>query len=205
MTINLHSALREAKNRLSTDETWIFLLEVHLNGGAEIMRLARSTEQVTFNSLVYEPFPFQIGDIHTDGDGNLLSVDLAVMDVTGALRAALNQFDYDGAKVILRLVETGGLATASRVLDQDFQILGVRGTYEQLVFSLGHPDFMLQIFPGRSFLRTRCSWPYKGTECGYAGALSSCDRTLEGINGCRVHANQTRFGGAPAVPYGRNL
>lgn len=203
MPIDVHAALREAKNRLATDASWIFLLEVALPGTT--LRLARSLERVRFDGEVYEPFPFQIGDITADNDGNLVKVDLAAFDMSGVIRQAMRDFDFDGAPVLLRLVESGDLATPARVIDSDFVVRGYRGTFDQVVFELGHPDFMLQQFPARSFIRTRCSWVYMGAECGYAGALPTCDRTLEGANGCRVHANQTRFGGAPAIPRGRNV
>lgn len=203
MPLDLHASLREAKNELASSASWIFLLEVTLP--TTTLRLARSLEEVSFDGNTYAPFPFQIGEITTDTDGNLVKVDLGAFDMSGAIRSAMREHEFDGAPVLLRLVESGDLATAARVLDQDFVIRGYRGTFEQVIFELGHPDFMLQVFPGRSFLRTRCSWVYKGDECAYAGSLPSCDRTLEGVNGCRVHANQTRFGGAPAIPRGRAL
>jgi hypothetical protein len=41
---------------------------------------------------------------------------------------------------------------------------------------------------------------YKGAQCGYAGALASCDGTFNGPNGCVAHANQARYGGFRFAP-----
>lgn len=201
MTLDLHASLRAAKNELGTTETWIFLLEITL--ATTTLRLARSLEEVDFDGNTYSPFPFQVGEITKDSDGNLIGVDLGAFDMSGVIRAAMREHDFDGAAVLLRLVETGDLATAARVLDQDFEIKDYRGDFDKVVFTLGHPDFMQRPFPGRTLMRTRCSFVYKGTECAYAGALQTCDRTLEGVNGCRAHGNETRFGGGPAIPRGR--
>ena len=42
-----------------------------------------------------------------------------------------------------------------------------------------------------------CSYVFKGTRCGYAGATTSCDHTLAT---CTALSNQTRFGGWPTLP-----
>lgn len=47
---------------------------------------------------------------------------------------------------------------------------------------------------------TTVQWDYLRVA---AGGLASCDYTLDGPNGCRVHANQIHYGGAPALPVGR--
>lgn len=37
----------------------------------------------------------------------------------------------------------------------------------------------------------------------YSGGLATCDLTLDGANGCRIHQHNRHFGGFPALPYGR--
>jgi phage-related protein len=46
----------------------------------------------------------------------------------------------------------------------------------------------------------KCELTYKGPECGYAGALQTCDKTLKGPNGCERHGNSYRFPAAPGEP-----
>ncbi len=41
-----------------------------------------------------------------------------------------------------------------------------------------------------------CGWVYKDAKtCGYSGGLTTCDKTLKGLNGCDVHSNSHHFGG----------
>lgn len=48
--------------------------------------------------------------------------------------------------------------------------------------------------PKRQCIANICQWVYKSTECGYAGSLPTCDKTLED---CKVH-----FGQNAALPFG---
>lgn len=48
-------------------------------------------------------------------------------------------------------------------------------------------DMQGQLLPKRTIQATVCAWTYKGTECGYTGPLSTCDKTQAGANGCQVH------------------
>lgn len=206
MALNLHSALATAKNQLATDKTWLFLLKIELTvPDTQTLYLHRGTENLTFDGQTWEPVAFQIGEITQDSDGNLVSVDCSVFDMTGIIRKWMREYDFDGAPVTLRVLESGDFTDPTRSIDQSFTIRGWRGAYEQVTFQLGHQDFMKRNFPGRSFLRTRCSWVFRGTECAYSGSLSTCDRTLDGDDGCRAHSNEPRFGGAPAIPRSRNV
>lgn len=59
--------------------------------------------------------------------------------------------------------------------------------------------------PRRIFRRMRCGWIYKDTDtCQYAGPLPTCDKVLDGTNGCQAHANTKHFGAFPAIPERRN-
>jgi len=40
---------------------------------------------------------------------------------------------------------------------------------------------------------------YKSIWCGYTGALTNCDGTYNGANGCQVHNNAGRFGAFPGI------
>lgn len=54
--------------------------------------------------------------------------------------------------------------------------------------------------PSRLIQASICPWVYMGTECGYAGALATCNKTLSdatGDGGCTQH-----FGATAEVPFG---
>jgi len=54
-----------------------------------------------------------------------------------------------------------------------------------------------KIIPRRRY-KVMCPWIFKGTECGYAGAETLCDRT---ITRCLALGNEDNFGGFPWVPH----
>lgn len=44
----------------------------------------------------------------------------------------------------------------------------------------------------------KCSWVFKGSECGYSGGLTTCNKLYSDSGGCSGRSNQHRFGGFPA-------
>lgn len=199
------TALKVAKNALESTDSWLWLLEVQLDSSTTLY-LARSTERVTFDSQDYEAFPFSLGEIREDAEGNLSGLDLAVHDFTDEIRHTLDDFDLDDNDVTLRIVHSANLASASATIDETFSIKRIRGKDRQIVFTLGHANFLAEPFPKRRLLRNRCGWvgQFKASDtCGYSGAEPTCDGTLEGDDGCRAKSNVPRFGGAPALARGR--
>ncbi len=71
-------------------------------------------------------------------------------------------------------------------------------------------------FPKNRLQRGHCRFGYRSAKCGYnipveTGGLPTCDKSLDGPNGCEAHgANEaslgepvihpSRFGGAPSIP-----
>lgn len=68
-------------------------------------------------------------------------------------------------------------------------------TSEVIEFELVTPmDQQNSRVPGRRITANVCGWTYKGTECGYVGALPTCGKTLAE---CRTH-----FGTTADLPFG---
>ena len=44
----------------------------------------------------------------------------------------------------------------------------------------------------------KCPWVFKGTECGYSGILTSCNKLYSDAGGCSGRSNLHRFGGFPS-------
>lgn len=45
---------------------------------------------------------------------------------------------------------------------------------------------------------SKCPWVFKGTECGYSGGLTTCNKLYSDSGGCSGRSNQHRFGGFPS-------
>jgi lambda family phage minor tail protein L len=57
-------------------------------------------------------------------------------------------------------------------------------------------DVYSVMLPGRTVIRTHCSWIFKGEECKYDGGETACNRTLQR---CRELGNTLNYGGFPAA------
>ncbi len=90
-----------------------------------------------------------------------------------------------------------------------YEILEASADHNVASFVLGHYNFFALNFPRNRFIRSRCRWFYKSDQCMYDAAIATCDKTIEGINGCASHsdgslgaAQKERFGGFPGIPAG---
>jgi hypothetical protein len=46
-------------------------------------------------------------------------------------------------------------------------------------------------------VNVKCPWVFKGTECGYSGVETTCNKLYNDADGCSGRSNQHRFGGFP--------
>lgn len=99
---------------------------------------------------------------------------------------------------------TAGAAQVEVVDTEYFKVVGAAVKGNVVTWTLGDDNPLASPFPRRRQLMDRCSWRYKSGNCGYVGAMSSCDLTLNGSNGCAAHDNDLRFGGFPGINRGNS-
>jgi lambda family phage minor tail protein L len=196
---SIHANLVTEKNKQSSASSWLTLLDVVVSSSVTLY-LTPNPASVAFDSLTYSPFALTVSPVGSDSKGGLPDVEVTVQNVSQVISAYLEANDMRGQRVRLRIVHSDNLADATRTaFDESYEITGISVTELAVTFLLSHLRLLDQRFPGGRFLRDNCRWLYKSTECGYVGALATCDKILEGTNGCRAHANQTRFGGFPGL------
>lgn len=192
--------LKTEKNKLATTSAWLTLIQVEINSSTTLYLVANPAS-VTFDSQVYSPFPCEIKPVGSDSRGGLPDVEVSVSNVNLVMSASLEANDVRGKRVRLLGVNSANLADPTAIVfDEAYEIGDITVTEQAVTFRLGHIRLLEQRFPSRRYLRDNCQWVFKSTDCGYGGGLATCDKSLEGSNGCRAHANQTRFGGFPGIP-----
>lgn len=196
---SLTAALIAEKNKMDTASAWLILLQVQV-GPSSWEYLTPNPTAITFNSIVYDPFPCSIETMSSDTKGTLSDLNVAVSNVTREISGFLEVNDMRGMTVKTIIVNTANLADPTSKIEEEFEITEITVTEEAVVFRLGHVRILNQIFPNGRFFRNNCRWIYKSAECGYSGGIATCSKVLEGSNGCRAHANQARFGGFPGIP-----
>ncbi|OHD27429.1 MAG: hypothetical protein A2Y38_05665 [Spirochaetes bacterium GWB1_59_5] len=194
--LSLPLALRLEKNKLVSTAPWLILLAVTLPD-ASVIRLARNTENVTFGGNVYTAFAFELGDNRSGGDGRIQGVTLKVANQGRALQPYLEANNgMVGCAVTLMVVHADNLASDYTELTLAWDVLSADSVGDWIVFALGAENPLRRRFPLQAAIPFSCNWQFKGVECAYAGAATTCARTLDA---CRALNNSARFGGRPGI------
>lgn len=179
---------------------WLWLCEIAVPGYST-QRLARNTEDVVYGGSggdAFTAFNLEVGDQVFSGDGTIprvtlrtfQDVDRTIEDIVNAAEGAL------GADVKLIRVNENFLDTPVSALEANYEVLTAESDTEWVTFVLGVPNPLTQRFPLRTFSASICPYAiptlFKGPECGYDGADTSCKGTYED---CRTKGNAARWGG----------
>jgi len=190
------------KNKIASANAWIVLLEIQFvdtDTGlvAETQFIANNNENVTFDSNIYEAFPFDIKMQHEAG--GVPKVTLTAQDFQKIILSKMNMYSgATGSTVIMRIVNSDNLS-AEPELEEFFEVTDSSANDYVVSFTLGAENVLARRFPNSAQMRDRCRWRYKSDDCGYVGVEVSCDLTLQGANGCAFHNNSLNFGGYPGL------
>lgn len=209
----------QEKNLLATGERWIWLYELEVpTDPATRYRFVRDPQQVTFRGNIYYPFPIAHSTVKEDAEGNLPVMTVTVSSVSREIISTLESYrGLVGQPFRIILTHELALVAGTALAQHDFKILGTTASATAVSAKLGDVSLYDVSIPGTRMLKHYCRHQYRGGACGYsvdeadANYLSSCDKTLDGPNGCTFHgASETsasvpvihpeRFGGFPGIP-----
>jgi hypothetical protein len=190
------------KNKVSSGVAFVVLAKFEIFNSVtqqfvETIYVANNDEAISFQGNTYVPFVFSVDVKYEAG-----AVPTFTMTATDFQKVLMNRLQvYGGAtgsRVTLIVANSGNLSQGPEV-SEVFEIIGSSASEWTITFTLGAESVLTRLFPGRTQMRDRCSWRYKGAECGYTGAMATCDLSLQGANGCAAHNNTANFGGFPAL------
>lgn len=210
------TALQGARLTLNSSATWAELWTVQVTDSTA-RRITSNTESVTFDGYTFTPYPISRAEITRGSKGEITSVSIVVPCLTQIDYSRLS--DLRGRRAMLQQVNTAALSSSSNCYQYNFIIQSVVVRDFLATVVLGGTNLNTISVPAQRINRTRCRWlpRYGEAECGYdttrSGALSSCDGTLDGANGCTAHGTDEvaagrarlhplRFGGEPDVAKG---
>lgn len=207
MVKSLSSAVVAAKNAAEQLDVFTHILTVTLTDeitGTTVIRMARATEDVVIGADTWKAFPFAVGESTEDLSGELREVTVGMLDLTGEVAAFLKVHDVDSARVDLGVAFWDG-ATNVLALTDTFTVVGYTAANERITLQLGGRNYLDAPMPARPLDRYRCGFQFGGTLCAYVqdndGFIrQTCDYSLNGPNGCKVHDNDPRFGGFSSLP-----
>lgn len=210
------TSLQLARLQLNSSETWAELWTIQVSDSTA-RRVTSNTESVTFGGYTFTPYPISRAEITRGSKGEIVYVSVVVPCLTQIDYARLS--DLRGRRAILQQVNTADLSDAANCYQYNFIIQSVVVRDFLATVVLGGTNLNTISIPAQRINRTRCRWlpRYGEAECGYdttrSGALSTCDGTLDGANGCSAHGDDEvaagrarlhplRFGGEPDVAKG---
>lgn len=212
MANNLTVASVIDKNRISSEKVWLILLDIFVTDPntrqvVETLRIVRNNENVTFG--VDEsglPVVYQAGNFEFNIDqrqNSAPSVSITAQDQIGFIQSRMEAV----AGGVLSEVQMTVISTDSDDTDitgdpemqERFQIVNSSVKDGVVTFELGSENPLGINFPKHRQWQDRCAWRFKGYGCGYTGAVSTCDYSKNGPNGCAAKNNTQNFRGLPGL------
>lgn len=176
----------------------IFLYIIYDYDGNTDLYLAEYDSDVVFDGQTYTRFPITHNFISESSSGQISKVTISLCNVSRLIQGYLESYDFRGKKVLIRMVWANLLSDVSAKIDWTFYVDKYSADEKNVSFELSEKFDILDIsLPYRLYNRNYCSWKFKSSECGYAGAETECNRTLQR---CKELSNRVRFGGFPSIP-----
>ena len=167
------------------------------DGQGNDLRFAEYDTNVTFNTLEYQKFPITHNEISENTQGTIDAVEVTVSNISRLIQFYLEQYDFRGKKVSIKLVWANQLDDPDAYIEDTYYIDSYTADQNNVTFTLTSKFDVLDMqLPGRKYSRNYCHWKFRSAECGYNNGVTECNKTLQR---CRELGNQKRFGGFPSI------
>lgn len=192
----LSSNLMQAANRIDGDSPWLILLDIQI-GTEPTLYLVNNNEDIPFGGNTYVAFGFTMEMPKESSKGEIPTVSLQVANATRSMQTYIEQYDGGvGSTVTIRIVNAALLAEDYSELTTTLTVQACKVTAQWVTFTLGAVNPLNSSFPPQQYIAMHCRFRFKGPHCGYIGAETECNKTLDR---CRVLLNSARFGGHPGL------
>lgn len=191
------------KSEMNSGTAWVIgaVLEVKdIKTGliSETVRVVKNNEDLTIAGHLYTAAQFDFRLQESESEPPQLSI--SVFDPYLVFNDILERTrGLSGSIAHLFVVNTDELDEEPLMYKFNVKTASSKSQDYQVSITLGTENPLTVNFPKRKQTKLRCQWRYKSSDCGYTGTLPKCDLSLNGVNGCRVHNNETNFGGFPTI------
>lgn len=199
----LSATVIEQKNLMGSTEPVIMLLELVVPSLVDPIRLARNNEDVTWNTVLYQAFPWTIDDIADSADGEIPQVNIQIANASRAIEKYLIDYDvwlklnsHVPIVATISIVSTADLLNATPIASFEFEVSHFNANAKTATFFLTQKNIYALRFPPNRAVR-KCRWKFGSVQCGVTPtAGQTCNKTL---TDCRAYNNEGQFGGFPSI------
>jgi len=194
------STFKSEKNKASNQPIYLYSIENY--DGSTDLNLAEWDTDVIYDGVTYTKFPIKHDEISENSQGEIDTLKVTVANVNRLIQSYLEGYDLRGKKVTITLIWANQIADADANIKFIYYIDNYTATQDTVEFVLSSKyDIIDLTLPSGIYNRNYCRWKFKSTECGYAGAQSTCDKRKDTCK--TTMSNIARFGGFPSIPTGR--
>lgn len=155
---------------------------------------------ITYKGIIYIQFPISHQGIGENTTGRIDSMNINLSNVSRLIQSYFEAYDFGGKKVEILTVFKNLLNDDDAYTIDAYYIDSYTANAFDASFTLTSKyDILSLMIPKRKYERNFCGSLFKGPEgeCGYVGAETECDRSLQR---CRELGNQSRWGGFASIP-----
>lgn len=178
-----------------------YLYELDYDPNSDPFYWTSWSESISYGGNTYVPFTVKHGNVSQEVNGKISGTTLIVgnIDESRTIQNIIENYNVLGNTIVIRQFFFNSLnQLINDPISVSFKIESAVATYGQVSFSLSIGfDFLLAYLPSRTMHQRFCRWRvFKGTECKYAGADTTCEMLWED---CVSKGNTLNFGGFPGI------
>jgi lambda family phage minor tail protein L len=198
---NQDSIFKSEKNKPANQPIYLYTIHDYDGSGTNLC-LAEWDADIVYDGITYTKFPIKHDEIGENTQGEIDTFRVSVANVNRIIQAYLESYDLRGKKVTITLVWANQLNDTDANIDFIYYIDNYTANENTVEFVLSSKyDIIDLTLPRGVYNRNYCRWKFKSTECGYAGAQTTCDKRKATCKD--TMSNIARFGGFPSVPTNR--
>lgn len=203
MPVILNAEIIRQKNALHGGSPFLLLLEIHIPGIDEALRVVMNTEDIHWRGKQWQAIQFEIDEIEQGTEGEVPQVELRIANPERVLEPYVDMYDtyikrngFEPVTVHLYVINTAELSSGAPVVDHEYELKAPECSADWVTFTLGASNPFDWRFPQDRILKAHCRFRFRDRRCNYKGAAASCAHTLAD---CRAKGNSARFGGFPGI------
>jgi len=171
-----------------------------INSNTMCSAIVSNVKIVPSASYTWTRFPFELDEIGENSKGEVPGFEVRVGNTTRIMQTYMEMEGNEGgvgSEIVLYVVNTNFLFEPDAEVTLNFEVKDSSCDDMWAHFTIGAPNPFNNRYPRNRLLKNFCRYDvFGGDRCQYAGAETSCNRT---ITRCRALGNSNHFGGAPGA------